>query len=144
MLRRWLLPAVRISKWRRWEPTKTFGRFLHAMLGRRGIKLARHFQILRHERRGPGLVQFAQLKLGDGVIGGGGGLQQRQRAGKVRRAGLAFEQHVGQIGLGGGKARFRGPAVHVFRSGRVLGHSVAFPQHHRDIALGGKVLVGNG
>ena len=55
---------------------------LHAAIGGGGIKLARHFQILRHQRRCAGLVQFSQLELRHGMMGGGGGLQQRQSRAK--------------------------------------------------------------
>ena len=61
------------------------GGLLHAMAGGRGIKLARNFQILGYERRRTGFIEFSQLELGGGMIGGGGCLEQGQCAGKVRR-----------------------------------------------------------
>ena len=57
----------------------------------------------------PASYNLRQFILGDGVVGGGRRLQQGQGALGIGRAGFALQQHVGQIGLGGGQARFGGP-----------------------------------
>src|SRR6185437_1525063 len=100
---------------RRSHHLETVGGFLHAAIGGGGIKLARHFQILRHQRRRAGLVQFSQLELRHRMMGGRRGLEQRQGRAKIRRAGFTLEQHVGKIGLGGGKSRLRGAEKKFFR-----------------------------
>ena len=54
--------------------------------------------------------------------------------------GFAFQQHVGQVGLGGGKPASRRPFQDRFGLAGVALNALALAQHHRDIAHGGDVL----
>ena len=111
------------------------------MAGGGGIKLAGGFQVLRHQRRRAGLVELAQLELRHRMIGGGGGLQQRQGAPQIGRPDFALQIHVGQVGLGGGQAGFGGAQINLFGLFGVLGGALALAQHHAEVAHGGEILV---
>ncbi len=85
--------------------------FLHAVACRRSVQITGHGHI-------PGdqlarFIKLGQFVLGQGVVGGGSGLQQGQGALGVGWPGLAANQHVGEIGLGGGQARLGGPQIQI-------------------------------
>jgi hypothetical protein len=111
------------------------------MARRRGIKTARHQQVLGHQPVLAGFKHLGQFILRDRVIGGGGGFQQGQGAFGIGRTGLALEQHVGQVGLCGRQTGLGRQAVNLFGLFGILGRALAPAQHHRHSAQGGQVFV---
>ncbi len=111
------------------------------MAGGGGIKVARHRQVLGHQLAH--FIELGQLILGQGMVGGGGGLQQRQCPLGIGRSRLTANQHVGKVGLGGGKTGLGGAFVHILGALGIFLCSQALAAHHRDIAHGGKVVVVN-
>ena len=77
----------------------------------------------------------------DGVIGRDGALEPGQGGLRIGRAGFAVQQHLGEIGLRGGKARLGRFLVIVHRGFGVFAGAEALALHQRHIAHGRDVVL---